>query len=240
MSGGDGDSPVAAELNSFGAVLPPGIDAIARGGIAGSQAKLRPELRQLHQRLIREFLATGRPPSADRLRTLAADLDLDPAAATAELARADLVHLDQAGERVQTVYPLSAEPSGHRVKLDGGPTLDAMCAIDALGIPLMTRAAGTVVSQDPLTGADIRISRAADGRWSWQPETAVVLLAASECSGPIAAACQHTAFHANAESAERALTAQSGNTGRVLSQVDAVAIAETEFGPLLDQRAAAS
>lgn len=238
MSDGDGNSPAPAEVFSFGSVLPPGIDAIARGGIAGSQAQLPPALRQLHQRLIREFLAAGRPPSVDRLSTYAADLDLDPATAIAELADADLVHLDQAAERVQTVYPLSAVPSGHRVTLDGGPTLDAMCAIDALGIPLMTRTAGTVVSRDPLTGVDIRISMAADETWSWQPATAVVLLAASECTGPIAAACQHTAFHDTAQSAERALTERSANTGRVLGQAEAVAIAKTEFGPLLEQRTA--
>jgi hypothetical protein len=236
VSSADRETPVVAKEFSFGSVLPQGIDAIARGGIAGSQAQLSPALRQLHQDLIREFLKIGRPPSAARLRTLAADLGLDPAVAIGELASADLVHLDQAGEQVQTVYPLSAEPSGHRVTLEGGPTLDAMCAIDALGIPLMTHTAGTVVSHDPLTGTDIRVSRAADGQWSWQPASAVVVLAASECSGPIAAACQHTAFYATAESAERALAAQSGNMGKVLGQAEAVAIAETEFGPLLAER----
>lgn len=233
MSEGARESLATAGPFSFGSVLPAGIDAVARGGIAGSQAQLPPKLRQLHQELIREFLKTGRPPSAERLGILAKGLGLVPARAIAELAGADLVHLDQAGERVQTVYPLSAGTSGHQVTLEGGPTLDAMCAVDALGIPLMTRTAGTVVSRDPLTGVDIRVSMAADGQWNWQPATAVVLLAANECEGPIAAACQHTAFHGTAESAERALAARPGTTGKVLGQAEAVAIAETEFGPLL-------
>ena len=221
------------QVLSFGSVLPEGIDAVARGGIAASQAKLPATLRVLHQALLREFLLAGRPPTADRIHELALIFSLDPADGIARLAAADLVHLDPAGDRVRFAYPLSAGQSGHRVTLDGGPTLNAMCAIDALGVPLMARAAGTVVSRDPRTGAEIRIRMIDSSNVDWQPTTAVVLLAASECSGPIAAACQHTTFHDSRESAESALAEHAGRTGKVLAQDEAVAIAKTEFGPLL-------
>jgi alkylmercury lyase len=229
----DGETTAPIGVLSFGSVLPAGIDAIARGGIAASQSQLPDPLRKLHQALLREFLAAGRAPTTDRLRTLAAGLGLDAAGAISQLADADLVHLDRAGNRIRVVYPLSAVPSDHRVTLADGPPLDAMCAIDSLGIPLMARTAGTVVSRDPRTRTEIRVSMADAGTWTWQPVTAVVLLAASECSGPIAAACQHTAFYATRESAELALLELPGRTGRVLEQEEAVAIAETEFGPLL-------
>jgi Alkylmercury lyase len=221
------------EVLSFGSVLPEGIDAVARGGIAASQAKLPAALRRLHQALLREFLLVARPPTVERIRQLALAFSVDPAEGIAQLADADLVHLDPAGERVQVAYPLSAGQSGHRVTLAGRPTLNAMCAIDALGIPLMARAPGTVVSADPRSGAEIRITMAGSGQWTWQPATAVVLLAASEGSGPIAAACQHTAFHDSRESAESVLAEHAGRTARVLTQAQAVAIAKTEFGPLL-------
>jgi hypothetical protein len=228
-----GDSPASAGVLSFGSVLPAGIDAVARGGIAASQAQLPAALRSLHQALLREFLLAGRPPTAERIRQLAVIFGVDPADGIAQLADADLVHLDPSGERVRVAYPLSAGRSGHRVTLVGRPTLNAMCAIDALGVPLMARAPGTVLSADPRTGAQIRIEMTVSSQVNWQPATAVVLLAASECNGPIAAACQHTAFHENRESAQAALAEHAGRSGRVLAQSEAVAIAKTEFGPLL-------
>jgi hypothetical protein len=40
--------------------------------------------------------------------------------------------------RLVVAYHFSARPTGHTVQLDDGPLLEAMCAIDALGIPIMT------------------------------------------------------------------------------------------------------
>jgi mercuric reductase len=50
-----------------------------------------------------------------------------------ELRRRDLVVLD--GERIVGAYPFTDRGTGHRVTLDGR-VLNAMCAVDALGIGL--------------------------------------------------------------------------------------------------------
>ncbi|MGW6739345.1 organomercurial lyase [Streptomyces sp. NPDC055025] len=218
---------------SFRALLPAGIGAVDRGGIAHSQAQLDPALRTLHQRLLRSFLATGQGPSTVAAHGLARRNNLTPEPALKALAEADLVHLDAAGERIEIAYPLSGLPSPHRVRLQDGPPLRAMCAIDALGIPLMASAVGTIVSHDPDTGAEIRVTRDADGNWTWEPATAVVVLAAIQCSGPIAGACQHTAFHADAHLAAAHLAKDTRQQGQVLTQQQALAVARTEFGPLL-------
>jgi hypothetical protein len=40
--------------------------------------------------------------------------------------------------QIDIAYPFSRQPTGHIVRLTGHPPVAAMCAIDALGIPLMT------------------------------------------------------------------------------------------------------
>ncbi|MFE9867990.1 organomercurial lyase [Streptomyces sp. NPDC005506] len=219
---------------SFTAFLPAGIGAVDRGGIAHSQAQLNPALRALHQTLLRTFLATGRGPSAATAHDLARHSRLDPGAALQALADADLVHLDTAGERIEIAYPLSGTPSPHQVRLHNGPPLSAMCAIDALGIPLMTSAAATIDSRDPDTGRPVRITRDTGGTWTWEPATTVVVLAAVKCTGPIAGACRHTAFHADADLAAAHLAKDARRLGQVLTQHQALAVAQTEFGPLLE------
>ncbi|MGW4158155.1 organomercurial lyase [Streptomyces sp. NPDC004788] len=217
----------------FSDFLPQGIDAVARGGIAHSQGQLSSALRTVHQELLREFLNTGRGPRVGWVRRLTLRHGLDPGPAIRALADADLVHLNSACDRVEIAYPLSAVPSPHRVTIQGGPPLTAMCAIDALGIPLMAGTAATIVSHDPGTGQQISVRREPDGSWHFEPAGTVVVLATVECSGPIAKACQHTEFHAAPELGERHLTGNPQRQGLVLTQAQALAVAETEFGLLL-------
>ncbi|WP_410638513.1 organomercurial lyase [Amycolatopsis sp. lyj-346] len=215
----------------FADVLPEGIDAVARGGIAGSQSRLPAALRRLHRGLLRHMLATGRPPPAGALHRMAGASGLQAGASLRALAEADLVRLAPDGE-VAAAYPLSGRPSPHRVELGRGFVLNATCAIGALGIPLMTGRPATIVSRDP--GNDRRITVRFDGtHWHWQPPGAVVLLAAVARTGPLAVACLHTGFHATAPDAHAYLHAHPSLAGQVLNKIDAVEIAHSEFGPLL-------
>ncbi|MBE8523094.1 hypothetical protein ILP97_37340 [Amycolatopsis sp. H6(2020)] len=215
----------------FADVLPEGIDAVARGGVAGSQSQLPAALRRLHRQLLQHMLTTGQTPSPGEMHQMAEALGLQASASLQELAEADLVHLDPDGG-VAVAYPLSGRPSPHQVELDSGIVLNAMCAIDALGIPLMARQAATIVSQDPVN--DRHITVRFDGTdWHWQPPGTVVLLAADACTGPIADACVHTEFHATAPDAHAYLRARPSLEGQVLNKIDAVEIAGSEFGSLL-------
>jgi len=69
----------------------------------------------------------------------------------------DFLQLD-AGGQIRAAYPFSAVPTPHRVDLDGGPRVHAMCAIDALGIAAMIHAAVTITSADPHTGGPVTIT----------------------------------------------------------------------------------
>jgi hypothetical protein len=68
--------------------------------------------------------------------------------------------------------------AGHKVRLTGGPTVEAYCAIDALGITAMLNRAVVSSSRDPDTGEPIRIT-VTNGEASWRPDETVVLLGAA-------------------------------------------------------------
>jgi hypothetical protein len=198
-------------------------------GVAARRAGLSLEAQQLHREVLQAFLTTGRRPHRRDLPT-ARGLDGDEA--FRQLHEADLVHLDAAGY-VSAAYPFSAEMTGHLVQLDDGPPLSAMCAIDALGIPLMTGRDGVIASSDPDKAHSIRVERRGE-RWFWSPRDTVVLLAESGGCGPAAEClCPAITFHTSQERAEDYLRRDRELTGRVLDQARAIEVARWSFGPLL-------
>jgi alkylmercury lyase len=196
-----------------------------------SQQKLAPGTRAVHRAVLQTFLETGTAPSLDRLRDQTTSLGLDPDAALAELAEADLVHLDSGS--VAVAYPFSGVPTNDHVQLDGGPSLWAMCAIDALGILLMTGHDGVIASIDPQSGQPIRVQRHRT-RWEWMPDSTVVLAGVGQSCGRAAeSCCPHMAFHSDAKRAEGYLRAHPDVSGYVLDHAQALEAAEFVFGPLL-------
>ena len=209
-------------------------DLADRHGIAlmcDSQAALPPALRTLHRDVVTAFVDTGRAPTTDWVAERAVDLDLGVDDALETLAAADLVHTDEG--RVTVAYPFSGSPTPHVVRLDDGPATWAMCAGDALGIPLMTGRDATITSSDAQTGEAIRI-RCEDGAWSWDPAASVLLVAAtSGCSTAAEAACRYIHFFAGPEQAEAYLGSNPALEGEIFDQATSVEIGGLVFGSLL-------
>jgi hypothetical protein len=203
------------------------------GSIAGRQGRLPGPLRELHRAVLRRFLATGAPPTARWLRQAAADQGLG-AAALDELAAADAVHV--VNGLVAVAYPFSGTPTPHRVELDGSPAVYAMCAIDALGLPLMAGRDGRITSADPHDRAPIEVT-VRGGAWSWNPSSAVVAAGrATDCGsgcGSFQAMCPHTVFHASRESARAYLARRGGLDAQILDAGAAVECGRLNFGALL-------
>jgi hypothetical protein len=140
--------------------------------VAARQAGLRPELRRLHRAVLQASLATGRRPHQRDLPLAGVDRD----EAFRQLRDADLKHVDGDGYVTAAYHPFSGRMTWYFVQLDDGLVVSAMCAIDALGIPLMTSRDAVIVSNDPGDGHPIRVERRGDG-WRWSPSGTVVLLA---------------------------------------------------------------
>jgi hypothetical protein len=203
------------------------------GSIAGRQERLPGPLRELHRAVLRRFLATGAPPTARWVRQAAAEAGLG-ASAVDELAAADAVHT--VNGIVAVAYPFSGTPTPHRVELDGLPAVYAMCAIDALGLPLMAGQDGQITSADPHDGTPIEVT-VRNGTWSWTPATAVVVAGwATGCgteSGSFETMCPHTAFHASPESARACLASHADLDAQILDQDTAIDRGRLNFATLL-------
>jgi hypothetical protein len=203
-------------------------------GRAGA-GRLAPEeggLRAVQQAVLRSFAETGAPPVGGDLARAAAPSGQEAAEILAELHAQDFLQLDAAGH-ISAAYPFSGVPTAHKVRLPGGTWAYSMCAIDALGIPAMLGSDADITSTDPVTGAEISVSFR-DGTATWRPESAVVLLAFSQCGGPAAEVCCTTLnFFTSSASAESWAAAHPDTPGQILSHAEAEALGREVFGCLL-------
>jgi len=186
---------------------------------------------------LRQFLRAGTAPTAAWITGTAAGLGLD-ATAVAGLEAADLVRI--AGGRVTVAYPFSGTPTRQRVELDGFPSVYAMCAIDALGIPAMAGGDGRITATDPRDGGPLQVS--VRGRaWTWTPPGAVVVYGRTAGCGTDRGSwevmCPHTTFHASRGSARAYLAGRPGIDGEILGQQAAIDLGRHIFGPLLGRTA---
>jgi hypothetical protein len=193
--------------------------------------------RELHRRILRAFM-TDAAPTTRQVDAWALEIGLDPGEAAGTLARHDLVHRDARGEAVAVAYPFSATPTRHRVRVDAGAEVFAMCAIDALGMAFMLGEPTTVNSTDPGTGAPIEVSMPLTEPATWWPDQAVVIMGREGAGTSLACTCPHTNFAASPEAARAALLEMApAVAGEVLSMPEAIARGRDAFGGLLEHGA---
>jgi hypothetical protein len=195
--------------------------------------------RTLHQRILSHFAVTGQAPAPPTIREWTAEFDVDSRVALAALVGADLAEADLDADRVLGAYPFVTESRGHHVEIEGGPTVEAYCALDALGISAMLRRSVTVMSRDPDSGFEVQV-QVRGGRATWEPADAVVSVPAMEAGGqgddPPAAdtSCPTVnfyAFPANAHAYER----RTGVVLEILTIPQALRAGSAVFGRLLDR-----
>jgi hypothetical protein len=197
-------------------------------------ARLSREERQLYHWIL-ECFAKAAPPTRAQLAEQARALDLEPSAALAALAGEDLVHADDDGT-ILVAYPFSARPRGHRVTIEGRRTVEAMCAIDALGIAAMLNQAIEVRSHDPISGSEIRVRLHPDGDAEWEPETAVVLAGSSRCDGAsYSGCCDVLNFFETTETARQYLRDHDHVDGMTIAIPEAIETGRAIFGEILKE-----
>lgn len=102
-----------------------------------SKAGLSPQEEEVRKAILKAFADGGKAPSVPELAH-ALGLPLEPVlAACRTLAASDLIVWQEDKAHIVSAYPFSGIPTAHQVLLAGRPTLYALCAIDALGIPFM-------------------------------------------------------------------------------------------------------
>jgi Alkylmercury lyase len=212
---------------------------------------------RFYRALLLAFLERGAPPDRELLDQHARRFGVGLEATLTTLATHDLVQRHPATGAIRAAYPFSEMPTPHRVGLladsDAPPAVEvyAMCALDALGIPLMLRRRALIASADVLTGEAVRmlVRPAGEGEWaaesgpadwvaSWEPSTAVVYACPERekgaGEGEVAAAyrCPATNFFATAEQWR---ASHGSSTDMVLAHEDALRQAHARFGGVLDR-----
>jgi hypothetical protein len=216
--------------------LPPSVAAaLAAAEIPPSKlgparrARLTEAERELYFWILRRFATDGRPSSSE-VRAAAGRLGLDAEDAFATLSREDLVHRGRDGE-ITVAYPFSGQTTAHRVRFPSGHEVDAMCAIDALGIAPMFAQQIDVESRDPVSSDTIGARVAPDGCAEWWPESAVVVGGAARSQGDACCGCCPVLnFFASPANAERWLTEHPEVRGDVISMPEAAAAGRAVFG----------
>jgi Alkylmercury lyase len=196
------------------------------------RARLTEAERELYFWILRRFATDGRPSSGE-VRAAAGRLGLDTENALATLSREDLVHRRRDGE-ISVAYPFSGRPTAHRVRFPSGHEVDAMCAIDALGISPMFGQRIEVESRDPVSGETVGARVAPDGAAEWWPESAVVVAGAARSQGDACCGCCPVLnFFASAANAERWLIEHPEVRGTSISMGEAAAAGRAVFGDVL-------
>jgi hypothetical protein len=217
---------------------------------------------RFYRALLLVFPEHGGPPERATLRRLARRFDVGLEATLALLVARDLVQRDPATGTITAAYPFSGIPTAHRVFLaatSDHPAVElfAMCAVDALGIPLMLRQAATITSVDGLTHEPVYVSvmpsasgtssaPAAEpvehGGWraAWDPVEAVILARPEDhehTHGLVAAdsCCPIINFFCSLDHAERWAAAHADGEVHVYSQAQALRYAAILFAGVLDR-----
>ena len=234
---------VVRQAAGAGPVVP---DAAGRAGL-GRLAPVEGGLRAVQQQVLRSFAQAGGPPALAELDQAAAPYGTGGRAVLALLHAADFLRLDPGGA-IRAAYPFSAGPTPHVVRIEGGPEVFAMCAIDALGIAAMTGRPVTIRSAEPGTGNPVTVAAPPGrGQAAWEPKGAVVYNGQQRCATctapdavvPSIAAdvsCGFINFFTSYTSAAAWAAAHPEITGQTLSQRKALAAGIQIFGPLLRAR----
>lgn len=204
---------------------------------AVAAVSLSPAARAVHRWLLTVFAETGRARSRtdmDRAaREHAAETGVAHDEDVAELTGHDVLALDGRGE-IRAAYPFSPLPTRHRVTWDGGPTVYAMCAIDALGMSAIL--AVPVPVPVTITSAERTVTIRVDHDTArWEPATAVVFVGHTDtaCCPSVDRTCGHINFFTTTDAAHAWAANNPSITGAVLNQHQALASGVAEFGALI-------
>ena len=215
---------------------------LGQRNFADRVASLSAPARQVHRVILQAFLTQGCAPQLADLRPVARASGIGLERLLSELAVHDVIQRAADGA-IQVAYPFSASPTPHQVQLEGGPTVFAMCIIDALGLPFMARRSATIQTQDPFDDTFITIAvgcgpsgNPATSQVHWLPETAVVLVYRPPKGPAIQAECTCPYFNAFAsrETAQRWRAAHTDLDLHLLTQQLAVRKARKIFGSVLE------
>lgn len=171
-------APATVRATSRSGTASPAHDAllaIEKAGALVGWCGLTPEEDRVRIALLKMYAEHGRAPDVADLATRVGVTAPQLEAMLTSLETRDVIVRDRGTSRIIGAYPFTEEETEHRVNL-GAHTLNAMCAIDALGIGAMYDRDVRIRSSCRMCGSTIEVATLNRGSELayWTPETAIV------------------------------------------------------------------
>jgi len=197
------------------------------------RAGLSPPEDDVRKAILTAFAAGGKAPSVPELAH-ALGLPLAPVlAACRTLAASDLIVWQDEKAHIVSAYPFSGLPTAHQVLLAGRPTLYALCAIDALGIPFMLGHGARMRSVCFFCHTPVHVDLDGGLLQRASPSTSVVWRSAREGCCHAAVRCPLTNFFCEEAHLQAWRATSPQERGTSLSLAEALAVGTAAFGALL-------
>jgi len=100
-------------------------------------ATLTPEEIEVLRYIFETILETVKAPTLNEMQSALIKPEDHIVRALRELENKDLLLRKRGTQEIVSIYPLSLIPTRHQISLEDGKKLFAMCAVDALGVPIM-------------------------------------------------------------------------------------------------------
>jgi len=185
--------------------------------------------------ILRHIADRGSPPSPAELQVATAA----PSAETVqhmlqEMESRGLIFRDPGSGSILAAYPLSAVPTAHRVRLADGRQVQAMCAVDALGVALVFGQDTHISSRCRHCRADIEVSVVGERIGAYSPASAVVWYtpAAVHCAVAAEGQCPYINFFCSREHVKDWKRDLSAPRGQILPLERALDRARAVFNPM--------
>jgi alkylmercury lyase len=185
--------------------------------------------------LMQHYASRGQPPLIDDIAKETGIAGDRLAAALRRLESRDLIGLDPASAQIRLAYPFTEAATGHRVEFNGR-TLNALCAIDSLGVAAMYGIDATISSLCRRCGEAIRVTTMVEG-WAFEsvtPPGAVVWYDFAYDGCAAASSCPSTAFFCCDDHLRQWQEFQTPRRdGARLAMDEALELGRAIFGPVL-------
>lgn len=201
-----------------------------------ANADLTQKEEEVRKTILRAFAARGISPTVGDIIALLPGLGRQEVTRICRrLGEKDLIVWGEAGQRVQSAYPFSGVPTAHAVHLKAGPQVYGLCAIDALGMPVMLGQAADIVSRCAYchTPVEVTVAPAELGRYSPRESLVWFPLIADACCPVAESRCPDINFFCSTDHRDAGWQARGRPEGISMTMAEAFEAGREIFGSLL-------
>jgi len=187
----------------------------------GCECELKPGEVSVLKAVFESILKVDRSPTVEELRSSLKKSDEEVIGVLDELEMKDVLLRKRGTEEIVSVYPLSLRPTEHQIIIEDGKRLFGMCAVDALGMPVMFDKNAKIVSRCLNCKQDIAIE-IRDEEIAWMSHPNIVIWSPERQIAPAAeTCCPLVNFFCSKEHLEEWVKKNPGLVGKISELVQA-------------------